>query len=138
MTKSIHNVTTQPNTAALKSFGLLMTWAFPLFIGIIAPWLINLPPQWWTLWVSVFFISLALVAPKLLYWPYKVWMFVAGIIGFINTRLLLGATFYLLIFPIGLVLKLTKKLQFKKTHRQPSNYVVRSDTITKTQLEQPF
>ncbi len=138
MTTSAKKLTSQMDTKALKSFGLLMTWAFPLFIGIIAPWLISLPPQWWTLWVSLFFISLALVAPKLLYWPYKVWMFVAGIIGFINTRLLLGATFYLLIFPIGMLLKLTKKLQFKKTNPQHSNYVVRRDEIAKTQLEQPF
>ena len=138
MTKSVHNVSPQANTAALKSFGFLMTWAFPLFIGLIAPWLINLPPQWWTLWVSLFFISLALIAPKLLYWPYKIWMFVASIIGFINTRLLLGATFYLLIFPIGLALKVTNKLQFKKTNQQHSNYVVRRDKIAKTQLEQPF
>ena len=138
MTKSADNLAPALDAKALKSFGLMMTWAFPLFIGIIAPWLISLPLQWWTLWVSLFFISFALVAPKLLYWPYKVWMLVAGIIGFINTRLLLGATFYVIIFPIGMLLKLTKKLQFKKTHQQPSNYVVRSDTITKTQLEQPF
>jgi hypothetical protein len=65
-------------------------------------------------------------------------MFVAGIIGFINTRLLLGATFYVIIFPIGMLLKLTKKLQFKKTNQQSSNYVTRSDTIAKTQLERPF
>jgi membrane-associated phospholipid phosphatase len=133
-----HNLTPKIDAKALKSFGLMMTWAFPLFIGIIAPWLIGLSLQWWTLWVSIFFISLALIAPKLLYWPYKVWMFVAGIIGFINTRLLLGATFYLIIFPIGVVLKLTHKLQFKKTSQQHSNYVVRHDKITKTQLEQPF
>jgi hypothetical protein len=138
MTKSADNLAPALDVKALKSFGLMMSWAFPLFIGIIAPWLIGIPLQWWTLWVSLFFVSFALVAPKLLYWPYKVWMFVAGIIGFINTRLLLGATFYVIIFPIGVLLKLTKKLQFKKTHRQPSNYVVRSDTITKTQLEQPF
>jgi hypothetical protein len=138
MTKSADNLAPSMGVKALKSFGLMMTWAFPLFIGIIAPWLISLPLQWWTLWVSLFFVSLALVAPKLLYWPYKVWMFVAGIIGFINTRLLLGVTFYVIIFPIGLLLKLTKKLQFKKTNKQPSNYVTRSDTIAKTQLERPF
>jgi hypothetical protein len=138
MTKSADNIAPSMDAKALKSFGLMMTWAFPLFIGIIAPWLISLPLQWWTLWVSLFFVSLALVAPKLLYWPYKVWMFVAGIIGFINTRLLLGVTFYVIIFPIGMLLKLTKKLQFKKTNQQPSNYVTRSDTIAKTQLERPF
>ncbi len=138
MTKPAHNIASSITAKDLKSFGLLMTWAFPLFIGIIAPWLIGLPPQWWTLWVSLFFISLALVAPTLLYWPHKVWMFVAGIIGFINTRLLLGATFYLIIFPIGVLLKLTNKLQFKKTSKQQSNYVVRRDKIAKNQLEQPF
>ncbi len=138
MSRAKHNLTAKIDAKALKSFGLMMTWAFPLFIGIIAPWLIGLSLQWWTLWVSLFFISLALVAPKLLYWPYKAWMFVAGIIGFINTRLLLGVTFYLLIFPIGLLLKLTRKLQFTKTSQQHSNYVVRDDKITKTQLEQPF
>ena len=138
MNKSADNIAPSMDAKALKSFGLMMTWAFPLFIGIIAPWLISLPLQWWTLWVSLFFVSLALIAPKLLYWPYKIWMFVAGIIGFINTRLLLGVTFYLLIFPIGLVLKLTNKLQFKKTNQQHSNYVVRRDKIAKNQLEQPF
>lgn len=138
MTKPAHNIASSITAKDLKSFGLLMSWAFPLFIGIIAPWLIGLPPQWWTLWVSLFFISLALVAPTLLYWPHKVWMFVAGIIGFINTRLLLGATFYLIIFPIGVLLKLTNKLQFKKTSKQQSNYVVRRDKIAKNQLEQPF
>jgi len=138
MNKSADNIAPSMDAKALKSFGLMMTWAFPLFIGIIAPWLISLPLQWWTLSVSLFFVSLALIAPKLLYWPYKIWMFVASIIGFINTRLLLGATFYLLIFPIGLVLKVTNKLQFKKTSKQQSNYVVRRDKIAKNQLEQPF
>jgi len=125
-------------TKELKAFGLLMVWAFPLFIGIIAPWILGKGLQWWTLWVSLFFASLALLAPKLIYYPYKVWMFIAGIIGFINTRLILGFTFYFLIFPTGLVLRLLNKLHFKKKNNSSSNYIKRTDKLTKEQLEKPF
>ena len=125
-------------TKELKAFGLLMVWAFPLFIGIIAPWILGKGLQWWTLWVSLFFASLALLAPKLIYYPYKVWMFIAGIIGFINTRLILGFTFYFLIFPTGLVLRLFNKLHFKKKNNSSSNYIKRTDKLTKEQLEKPF
>lgn len=122
----------------LKAFGILMAWAFPLFIGIIAPWILGVGLQWWTLWVSGCFISLAFVAPKLIYIPYKVWMFIGGIVGFINTRIILGFTFYLLIFPIGLILRGLNKLQYKKYNTSHSNYVKRKDKLTKEQLENPF
>ena len=126
------------STKELKEFGLLMVWAFPLFIGIIAPWILGKGLQWWTLWVSLFFMSLAFIAPKLIYLPYRAWMFIGGIIGFINTRIILGLTFYLLIFPVGLILKMLGKLQFKKQNDSCSNYVKRTDKITKEQLENPF
>ena len=96
---SVAKISPKIGDKELKEFGLLMSWAFPLFIGIIAPWLLSKDWQWWTLWVSLFFISLSLLAPKLLHIPYKAWMFIGGIVGFINTRIILGLTFYLLIFP---------------------------------------
>ncbi|MCW8834368.1 MAG: SxtJ family membrane protein [Colwellia sp.] len=126
------------NNKELKEFGLLMAWAFPLFIGLIAPWLLGVGTQWWTLWVSLFFISFAFLAPSIIYYPYKIWMFIGGIVGFINTRIILGVTFYLLIFPIGLVLRILNKLQFKKQSHGCSNYVKRTDKIAKEQLENPF
>ncbi len=122
----------------LKEFGLLMVWAFPLFIGVIAPWIFDKGIQWWTLIVSAVFLVLALVAPKLIYFPFRAWMFVAGIIGFINTRLILGLTFYLLFFPIGMILRACNKLQFKKQNNGCSNYVKRTEKLTKEQLENPF
>lgn len=126
------------NNKELKEFGLLMVWAFPLFIGVIAPWLLGKGLQWWTLWVSLFFICFAFLAPRVIYFPYKVWMFIGGIIGFINTRVILGLTFYLLIFPIGVILRIFNKLQFKKQNNGCSNYVNRTDKIEKSQLENPF
>jgi len=135
--KNLHKLQ-KVSTKELKEFGLLMTWAFPLFIGIIAPWILGKGIQYWTLWVSLFFISLSFTAPKLIYFPFRAWMFLAGIIGFINTRIILGFTFYLLIFPIGLVLRLLNKLQFKKKNLSDSNYIKRTEKLTKEQLENPF
>jgi hypothetical protein len=128
----------QVSDKALKEFGLLMSWAFPLFIGVIAPWILGLNPQWWSLWVSFFFIIFAFLAPKVIYLPFKSWMFIGGIIGFINTRIILGLTFYLLIFPTGLVLRGLNKLQFKKQNKSCSNYIKRTDKLTKDELENPF
>lgn len=122
----------------LKDFGVVMAWAFPLFIGIIAPWIFGKNMQWWALWVGVCFLSLAITSPKLLLYPFKAWMFIGGIFGFINTRIILGVTFYGLIFPIGIILKLLGKQQFKKSTTEQSNYIKRTDKITKAQLENPF
>jgi len=132
------NANTEMSEQELKAFGLLMAWAFPLFIGIIAPWFLGKYIQWWSLWVSISFIIASFLAPKFIYIPYKAWMFIGGIFGFINTRIILGITFYLLIFPVGLMLRLLKKSQFKKHNNTCSNYVKRTDKLTKKQLENPF
>ncbi|MGL1958056.1 MAG: SxtJ family membrane protein [Colwellia sp.] len=125
---------------ALKKFAFMMAWAFPLFIGVIAPLLLGKTLQWWTLIVSIVFVLFAFIAPTLIYYPYRIWMFIGGIIGFINTRLILGFTFFLLIFPIGLVLRALNKLQYKSRGNASnnSNYVLRKDKIEKKQLEHPF
>jgi len=132
------STSTSMSDKELKDFGLLMAWAFPLFIGVIAPWILGLGLQWWTLWVSFCFVSLSFISPKLIYIPYKTWMFIGGIIGFINTRVILGVTFYLLIFPIGIILRIFDKLQYKEQKNSYSNYVKRTDKLTKEQLENPF
>ena len=139
-TKSITNFSTKTKVSnkELEEFALLMAWAFPLFIGVIAPWILGLGLQWWTLWVSFCFVSLSFISPKLIYIPYKTWMFIGGIIGFINTRVILGVTFYLLIFPIGIILRIFDKLQYKEQKNSDSNYVKRTDKLTKEQLENPF
>lgn len=137
----------------LKSFGILMTWAFPLFLGVIAPFIFGHAVQWWTLWVSAFFLSFAFIAPRVIYGPYKIWMFIAGIIGWINTRIILGFTFYVLIFPLGFILRTFGKLQYKAMHKtsnktlnpksinkssEISSYVTREEALDKNRLEQPF
>ena len=135
----------QVNTQILKEFALMMSWAVPLFIGVIAPWLLDIELQWWTLGLSIIFVSLYFIAPKALYFPYKGWMFFGGIIGYVNTRIILGATFLLLIIPIGFLLKISNKLQYKASraknrdnNTEKTNYILLDSKVSKSRLEKPF
>ena len=47
--------------------------------------------------------------PKILSPIYKLWMSLAGILGWINTRILLGLIFYLLFTPIGLIMRVLQR-----------------------------
>lgn len=128
------------NIKALKSFALTMSWAFPVVFSLALPWLFSYAYQVWPLFISASLMLLYLFKPSWIYWPFKGWMFVAGIIGWVNTRIILGLSFYLLIAPIGMVLNLFGKLQYKKQmpKHQTSSYVKPDEKSKKESLEYPF
>lgn len=51
-------------------------------------------------------VVLATVAPRLLVWPNRAWMGLAEILGRIVTTLILGIVYFLVLTPIGLVLRM--------------------------------
>jgi hypothetical protein len=119
----------------LKDFAIVMTWAFPLFFAVILPWLFNYAWQWWPFAISAVMLAMLFVAPSALRVPHYIWMKVAGVIGWINTRLILGVCFYLLITPLGVFMSLLGKLQYrKKAVSTSSNYVV-FDSQLQSQLQ---
>lgn len=72
--------------------------------------------QWWrgaAPWVLITLVSivavlllLAAVAPALLHPVYRGWMRVGEVLGWINTRILLTLVFFLVVTPIGLLMRL--------------------------------
>lgn len=50
-----------------------------------------------------------IVLPKALKYPYKAWMILAVVLGFIMSRLILTILFYLIVTPIGFIAKLFGK-----------------------------
>ena len=132
----------QSQIAELKRFALTMMWVFPaIFMGVL-PWLFSGTIPWWPAVLSLVLALLYLVYPKWLYYPYRVWMAIASVIGWINTKLVLGLAFYGLILPIGLILRLFNKLQYKAHAAQSggaeSFYIIVKDNTTKENLEEPF
>jgi multisubunit Na+/H+ antiporter MnhG subunit len=60
-------------------------------------------------------------------------------LGWINSRIILTLLFYLLITPLGLVLRALGKLQYQRQpKRQQNSYWQTSQSTDKSQLEKPF
>ena len=90
----------------LKDFGLLIGFCFPIFIGIFLPIITGHEIRIWTLYFGIIFISLSIIKPLSLTYFYKAWMKLGLILGWINSRLILGLVFFLILFPISLFMKL--------------------------------
>lgn len=67
------------------------------------------------------------------------WMKLAYFLGLIVPNILLGAVFYLFLFPISLLSKLFKKNDpMFLTNKQNSTYVVTNKEFAKTSFEKPW
>ena len=86
----------------LRSFGFTVGGIFAL----IAVWPLIIraeDPRWWAVVVAGCLLVPAAVFPKSLKWVYKGWMALGHVLGWINTRIILGFIFYFVVTPIGIV-----------------------------------
>ncbi len=97
------------NTQELRKFGLTLTAVFIGAFGLIFPLLLSKPiPNWpWVLGTLILLPTMA--KPDWLKAIYVPWMKIGHILGWINTRIILGVIFFVLITPIGLVRRLLGK-----------------------------
>jgi hypothetical protein len=86
----------------LRSFGLLVGGVFAL-IGILSYWFGRRGYHLWPVAAAILLIVPALVAPRLLAPIHRVWMRLAEVLAWVNTRIILTLAFFLLFTPIGIV-----------------------------------
>ena len=108
----------------LREFGFLITFVFPFLIGWLLPLLGGHSFRNWTLWISIPAFTLAILRPNLLFYPYRAWMKLGYILGWVNSRIVLGLVFLFVLQPIALIMRIfghdplrTKKLA-QKTYRE--------------------
>jgi len=128
----------QHNVTGLRRFAWQMALAVIVLFAGILPWLFSWPWPHWPFYLAAGLVLLALVYPQGVYYPYRAWMAFTAIMGWINTRLVLGIVFYVLIFPIGLVLRVTGKLQYRAAPTAPSYWQKPDKQPTAKDLEDPF
>ena len=88
----------------LRTFGLVMTMA-GIIIGSTLLW--RSKPIWPYIYgLSAVFLVLALTFPRLLKPIEAAWMKLARAMGQIMTRIVLSVTFYLILTPVGLIMRL--------------------------------
>ena len=94
------------DTKKLREFGLLFGFFLPLFLGFIIPFIQGHNVKIWTLFIGIPFLIFGWVAPKFLIFPYKLWMHLGEILGWINSRLILGLIFIFVVQPIALFMRI--------------------------------
>ena len=108
----------------LREFGFLIGFGFPLIIGWFIPTLTGHGLRSWTLWVGFLGLLIGLTSPKLLYYPYKFWMKLGLILGWVNSRIILGFVYMIVLLPIAFIMRLIghdplrTKRKGEKTYRE--------------------
>lgn len=129
----------QVTTKELREFGLIFGVILVVLFGFLLPWVFDAAFPLWPWWVLAVTGSLALGFPLGLKPFYKVWMLFGAVMGWINTRLILGIVFYCVFMPFGLVMKLFgKDLLSRKLDASMSSYRVIHDEQEKDNMENPF
>ena len=108
----------------LREFGLLIGFGFPLLIGWLIPLLTGHGFRVWTLWIGFPGLLIGLTSPRLLYYPYKFWMKLGLTLGWLNSKVILGLVYMIILLPISFVMRLIgydplrTKLKAVKTYRE--------------------
>ena len=108
----------------LREFGLLIGFGIPFFIGWLIPFISGHGFRFWSLFIGFPLIIFGVFSPLLLFYPYKVWMALGKYLGWINSHIILGLVFIIVLQPIALIMRIighdplrTKKV-YQKSYRE--------------------
>ena len=90
----------------LREFGFLIGFGFPFLIGWLLPAFARHGFRTWTLWVGIPGLILGLISPRLLHYPYKSWIALGHALGWVNSKIILGFIFIVVLLPIAFVMRL--------------------------------
>ena len=123
----------------LRQFGMLLGTFIPLLFGLILPWLWNhgFPVLPWIL--GGIFWSLAIAFPPSLQPVYRVWMKIAEILAWVNSRIILGIIFFAIVTPMGFIMSLLQRDPMaRKCDRQVETYRISSQKRSRESMENPY
>jgi hypothetical protein len=126
------------STKELRSFGLLVGGVFTL-IGLW-PLLIHGDRfRTWAVIVGGLLVWAGGLVPAILAPFHKVWMRIGHVLGWINTRILLGIVFYGLITPMGILFRLIGKDTVRQSFSAASpTYRVNRDRRSPAHMKNQF
>ena len=107
-----------------KSFGVLFAIVF-LIISLY-PLIKDKELHLWALIVSAFFLLLALLSPKLLVLPNKLWFKFGILLGSIVAPIVMALIYFLTVLPTGLIMRLLgKDLLRQKINKDSKSYWIK-------------
>ena len=128
----------QITRAELRTFGLVTAGMVVLCFGLLIPWIWGFAWPIWPLIIAATLATMALIAPASLKPVYVAWMRFAGILGWVNTRIILGLIFFLMFLPFGLVMRLFNDPMRRKLDKSIKTYRVISTSPKHENMEKLF
>ena len=131
--------TTAPDRKQLREFGLVFATGLVVMFGLLLPWLADRPWPLWPWVAAAVFVALALVIPLALRPLNALWLKIGHVLGWINTRIILGVVFFMIFLPAALMLRALGKDPMHRTFDASSaSYRVPSKSAPNQQMERPF
>ena len=123
----------------LRKFGLVVGGVFAFGFGLVLPWLFHRHFKIWPWIVGSPLFLFGLVYPPALKIPHKIWTTLAEILGWINTRIILGILFYGIFTPLSWILKLMHRDPMeRRLEKGETSYRVSVKGISLQQMDKPF
>jgi polyferredoxin len=123
----------------LREFGLISGSIVAILFGFLLPIIrhhsLSVIP--WVI-AGIFWIW-AIIAPETLNFVYQNWMRIGLVLGWIQTRIILGVLFYVMVTPIGLMRRLLNQDSMKRSFDpELPTYRQLSKLRTTESMEKPF
>jgi hypothetical protein len=129
----------QLSTNELRKFGFTLTSVFIGAFGLLLPLLFQKAMPAWPFIIGTALLIPTMIKPAMLKFIYTPWMKVGHVLGWINTRIILGVIFFVLITPTGFIRRLLGKdtlgLEFDKKAITYRKYV---NAQSIQHMEKPF
>jgi len=121
----------------LREFGIVFSILFTIFLGFLFPYLGNHPFKLWPIFVSIPFLIIGILKPQLLLIPYKLWMGFGFFLGKINSNIILGFVYLIVLLPIAFIMKLIGYDPLRKKTNDTNSFRERKEG-QKTDLKRIF
>lgn len=129
----------EPDKAALRQFGLVLALILAVIFGAVPLWWLGKPPLQPVMIAVGVLLLWSLLLPKTLKPLYRLWMAIGEVLGWINTRIILGILFVALFFPVGLLMKLLGKDPMRRRlDAKAASYRNPSLQQSREHLERPY
>jgi predicted anti-sigma-YlaC factor YlaD len=127
------------NAKELREFGLITGAIFAGLFGVLFPLIRSYAiPLWPWILAGILWIW-ALLAPATLAPVYHIWMRIGLVLGWINTRIILGVVFYVLIMPMGLIMRwLSQDPMRRQFTPNVDSYRIASTHRNRESMEKPY
>ncbi|WP_353572065.1 SxtJ family membrane protein [Candidatus Albibeggiatoa sp. nov. BB20] len=124
----------------LREFGLIMAGMIAGLFGLLLPFLFAKPYPVAPWIIAAIFTGFALILPLALQPVFSLWMRIGDVLGWVNTRVILGVLFYFLITPLALIMRGFGYQPLKLAAKQPelTSYRTLSKPRPIKHIERPF